>query len=98
MAKEIISGPAWPFASRIACFSDPAPDSAVVVTGNVSAWTDEMKSIAPDAPAEMIIDNLISTSFATAIPYGRSKPYANENARRRNAPNELGAFARLEKQ
>jgi hypothetical protein len=37
MLNSIVSVPAFAFASRIACRSEPAPLSAVVVTVNVAA-------------------------------------------------------------
>ena len=37
MSKAIVSGPGFALASRIACRSDPAPESLVLVTVNVDA-------------------------------------------------------------
>ena len=37
IANWIVCGPALPLASRIACRSDPAPESLVLITVNVAA-------------------------------------------------------------
>jgi hypothetical protein len=55
-AKEIVSGPACAFASRIACRSEPGPEFCVVVTEK------------PVAPADAIASNTARTVSAAVAP------------------------------
>src|SRR5258706_1920927 len=46
MANVIVSIPAAPLASRMACRSDPAPESPVLLTTNVAAWALPARTVA----------------------------------------------------
>jgi hypothetical protein len=56
MLKSIVSAPGFAFASRIAWRSEPAPESALVVTVNVAAVPTPVRTRPSRVPAALFIE------------------------------------------